>query len=347
MDLEFSEEQRMFADALGRFLEKEYAFDFRAGLVAERAWGSERIWSGLAELGCFMVVVPEAAGGLGGKAIDVGVIGRVMGRNLVIEPVRSVVVAAILLANVEGASDLLEALMTGSERFAVLDLALRSDEHFIIPGAVGADIILLADDRLTVIPRDHNFRVVQLLDDSMAVESATVQPGGRTFEPGPEWSLARSTAQAFSRIFLCFEALGSIEAALAGTVDYVRERRQFNKPIAQFQVVQHRIAEMAVAAKEAEAAALLAALTFDAVGSSSASDRAIAAAVLTISRAAELVADSAVQLHGGMGVSNELSISAHFRKLQSFRFLCGSMESVADEVVKSAAYKRSAVLLDV
>ena len=346
MNLEFSEEQRLFADALGRFLQNEYSFERRQALVAAREWGSPTIWQGLAELGCFMLSVPEAAGGLGGRAVEIGILGRALGRHLVIEPVRSAVVAGVLLANAQGTDADLEGLMAGTDRYAVMEPHLTIRGKSIIPGAFGANGILVFDGGLSVISCDADLRAVQLLDDSMALEGLIDPQGARCLSTGLHWNAACSTAEAFSCIFLFFEALGSIETALADTAAYVLERRQFDKPIGRFQVIQHRVAEMAVAAKEAEAAALLAALTFDAAGPSLASDRAIAAATTRIAAVAEQVGDAAVQLHGGMGVSNELSISAHFRKLQAFRFLSRPVDKVAEQIVTTRAHHHSAVLLE-
>lgn len=115
----------------------------------------------------------------------------------------------------------------------------------------------------------------------------------------------------------CWEACGAMQAALEQTVGYTRQRMQFGQALAGFQVVQHRLAEMAVCCEEAQAASELAALRVD----SGAADVLAAAAMAKskVGRAARFVAQEAVQLHGAMGVSEEMPVASLFRKLTQFQ----------------------------
>jgi len=131
--------------------------------------------------------------------------------------------------------------------------------------------------------------------------------------------------QARTQVALCWEARGAMQAALEGTLGYTATRRQFGQPLAQFQVVQHRLAEMQVACEEALAACQLAALRIDREPDSL--DVAVDAALLAkskVGRAARQVAQETVQLHGAMGVCEELPIAALFRKLTAFCQQLGS-----------------------
>ena len=348
MDLEYSDEHRLFADAIGSLLADACPFEKRRASVAARAWGDPALWAALAELGCLALMIPAAAGGLDGKAIDLAVMARALGRHLVIEPVRQAVMSGLLLGPADGAAPERDDLASGAKRYAVATAAPADGTNILLPGCDGADGILLAsEDTLWLIDAKQASLVpVQLLDDSMAADAAFDIRPARALAVGGGWAAARAKAIAYDRLFLCFEAMGSMDAALAQTTAYVSERRQFGRAIAEFQVVQHRIAEMVVASREAEAVALLAALTIDATGPGTAADRALAAAISRIAAAAELVADGAVQLHGGMGVSDETPVAAHFRKLQAFRLLAGRMDDVADTMVATGAHHRSAVLIE-
>ena len=126
-------------------------------------------------------------------------------------------------------------------------------------------------------------------------------------------------------IALCWEACGAMQAAFARTAVYTRQREQFGRPIASFQAVQHRLAEMAVCCEEAVAACELAALRVDAGLAHPGAAIALAAmAKSKVGRAARYVSQQAVQLHGGMGVSEELPIAGLFRKLTRFQQQGGS-----------------------
>lgn len=126
-------------------------------------------------------------------------------------------------------------------------------------------------------------------------------------------------------IALCWEACGAMQAAFARTAAYTRQREQFGRPIASFQAVQHRLAEMAVCCEEAVAACELAALRVDAGLAHAGTAIALAAmAKSKVGRAARYVSQQAVQLHGGMGVSEELPIAGLFRKLTRFQQQGGS-----------------------
>ncbi len=316
-------------------------------LVHAGGWGSINVWQALADLGCFLLAVPESAGGLGAGAVEAGILARAVGRHLLIEPVRENVVAAMLLAVGEDAGDRLAALTAGNKRYG---LAFASCEQPMrtIRGAWEADGVLVAvDDGLLLADRATlSVRPVPLLDDTIAGDVEVASGGFRQIASGADWPALRQRAAALLRLMLVSETLGTIDAALDGTIAYVRERSQFGGPISAFQTVQHRVAEMVVAAREAEAVTLLATLTFDAAGPGAAFDRAIAGAVRRVAHAAELVADSGVQLHGGMGVSDETKIAAQFRKLQAFRPQAGGTDDAALAMVSSGMHRQSAVLVE-
>lgn len=122
-------------------------------------------------------------------------------------------------------------------------------------------------------------------------------------------------------VFQAAQAAGSMRAVLDATVAYTKTRQQFGQPLAANQVIKHRLVDMAIACEEASAISLRAALLAD--------HGAALAAKLKVTRGARLLAEQSIQLHGGMGVTEELNIGAYFKSLLAFEFLFGSARRLA------------------
>jgi alkylation response protein AidB-like acyl-CoA dehydrogenase len=119
----------------------------------------------------------------------------------------------------------------------------------------------------------------------------------------------------FATALLCAEAIGAMQYANDATLEYLKTRKQFGVPIASFQVLQHRMVEMVIHTEQARSMAILAASKVDAAGDTTERRRAVSAAKVKIADAARLVSQESVQLHGGMGMTEELKISHTFRRL--------------------------------
>ena len=119
----------------------------------------------------------------------------------------------------------------------------------------------------------------------------------------------------FATALLCADAIGAMKSANDATLDYMKQRKQFGVPIASFQVLQHRMVEMVIATEQARSMAILAATTVDAGGDAATRARAVSAAKIKIADAARQVSQESVQLHGGMGMTEELKVSHTFRRL--------------------------------
>jgi alkylation response protein AidB-like acyl-CoA dehydrogenase len=119
----------------------------------------------------------------------------------------------------------------------------------------------------------------------------------------------------FATALLCADAIGAMKSANDATLDYMKQRKQFGVPIASFQVLQHRMVEMVIATEQARSMAILAASTVDAGGDAVARARAVSAAKIKVADAARQVSQESVQLHGGMGMTEELKVSHTFRRL--------------------------------
>ncbi len=151
---------------------------------------------------------------------------------------------------------------------------------------------------------------------------------------GQAWpSLAQARDEGAAAV--CAEAVGCMRRVLADTVDYCKQRQQFGQPIGSFQVLQHRMVDMYMHVEQAAAAALLATLKMEADDVTRA--RAVSAAKATVGRAAQFVGQQAVQLHGGMGMTEELAIGHYFKRLTAMQFEFGSTDHHVTRYAKLTA----------
>lgn len=356
MDLHLNSEQELLREGLTKFLATRYDLaESRAAAKTGAGWQPD-IWRGFAdELGILGATLPEDDGGLGGGAVEVMVIAEALGHALVIEPfVNTAVVASGLLhrAGGDSATAVLAEIASGAAIVALADgpddqaSAVRQDDGWLLTGAkfVVADaplathLLLTADvdgdtalfltqfdaaaptAGLTV----HDFRTI---DDRRAADlefdgwrlpaDALIGAGGDTAA-----SLARAHDEGATAV--CAEAVGGMRKVLADTVDYAKQRHQFGQAIGTFQVLQHRMVDMYMEVEQAAAATLLAVLHLDAEPDTRA--RTVSAAKATVGRAARFVGQNAVQLHGGMGMTEELAIGHYFKRLTAVQYEFGSTD---------------------
>jgi len=363
--LEPNDEQRLFRHGLERFLDRDYDFERRRQSLAAADGVNPALWQGLAELGLFMLPFAEEDGGAGFGPAEVGAAMEVLGRHLVVEPVIPAIRAGHVLARAGDAAQRdrwLGPLIAGEARLALADAdaagkVTRASQRgggwridgakAIVAGAAGAARILVSarDDadapRLFLVAPDAPGLAMTPLRTLDGARAADLVLDGVEAEvlPGDARD-ALEQADRAATVAACWEAVGVMTAAFEQTADYLKQREQFGRAIATFQSVQHRVAEMAVACEEARAAALLAALRPDA--------RAVSAARVKVAACADLVAKTAVQLHGGMGVSDELSIASAFRKLLAFAVDGGGtgrhLARYAGRTIDNGDYAESVVL---
>ncbi len=348
MDLSLSDEQVMLRDTLTRYLAQSFAFD------PHRERDAEALWQALGrDLGVLGATLPTDAGGLGGGAVETMVIADALGEALAPVPyIETAVIAAGLLRRVDGdrAAALLPAIADGSVRAvlaaneadsrqaleAVATTAKQSGngwqldgEKVVIGGAPGADWLLVTARTLGA-PRDvrgvslflvpatadglsrHDYRLIDGLPASDLTLAGVQLPADALLgsEGGALPLLEQARDEGIAA--LCAEAAGLTRKMLADTVAYTKERRQFGQPLASFQALQHRMVDMFIAVEQATSAAYLAALHLDDEAADRA--RAIAAAKATVADAVRFVGQNAVQLHGGMGMTDELAVGHYFRR---------------------------------
>jgi hypothetical protein len=365
MDLSLSEEQRLLGEAASRFIAGRYSFEQRRTILQSSDGFSRDIWREMAELGWLGLPLAEEFGGLGGGAVDIGIVMEAIGRALMVEPYLSTVVLSGgligALATKEQQRELLPPIAEGKAlvalahsepqaRFALEDVATmgtQSGEGWHLSGrkevVIGAPSAnqLLVSARITGGQHDRKgigvFVMPAKAKGLTSVDFPTLD-GGRASNleldgvlVGPEALLGDShdglpaieAAVDRAIVALAAEAVGCMQMLLETTIAYTKTRVQFGQPLAANQVLRHRMVDMAVRIEEAKASALKCALSMDSSDATTRS-RAASAAKAKVGRCGRYVAEQAVQLHGGMGVTEELNVGAYFKRLLAIEVLFGS-----------------------
>ncbi|WP_241303011.1 acyl-CoA dehydrogenase family protein [Burkholderia stabilis] len=357
MDFSFTDEQQQFADALRRYLGEQYGFDARRAIVHGDTGVSDTQWSAFAELGLTALPVPEAQGGFGGGPVDMLVVMQELGRALVIEPywATAVGVEALRIAGSGADAALLEAVAQGQKRLAVafhepharydlfeLDTHAREQggtyrltgtksvvQHgaqthaWIVPARVDGGGI-----GLFVVERDAaNAKVVdyRTIDGQRAATIAFDETPARLLTGGARDAAALEQIADYATFLLCAEAVGALDELNRATVEYTKTREQFGVPIARFQALQHRMVDMLIHAEQARSLTYLAAVRY-ASGDADARRKAVSAAKARVGAAARFVGQQAVQLHGGMGVTDEVAAAHLFKRLSIIETTLGDTD---------------------
>lgn len=366
MDFAYSDEQRLLADSVGRWLDTDYRFEDFRRFAADHTQARVN-WSRMAELGLLSINIGEADGGLGGGPIETLLVMQAFGRALVVDPYVNNAVVAVALIGAEAAGarrrELLEQISGGSCRVALAALepdgrydlthvrtvARAAHDGFALSGrkavvlhgdsadllivsarTAGADTdshgisLFLIDAHATGVaiqgfPTIDGQRAAEVEFNDVRIGSAALLAQLHGGAAALEWAVDRAIAAH------CAEAVGAMEKLLELTADYLRTRKQFGQPIGRFQALQHRIADMAIALEQARSMALLAAAKID-DGDRLERRRAISAAKVMIGRCGRFVGQQAVQLHGGMGMTDEMPIGYYFKRLTAIDMSWGNVE---------------------
>lgn len=346
MNFDHTEERQMLSDSLSRHLEKNYDFETRLQIADSQAGWSARKWRELAELGIVAVLLSEKVGGLGGDGFDIAVVFEQLGKALVVEPFLGALMAGRIVARSDKQQLIIDELMEGSccIAFANWEMHGRYDAHNIATRATHGAQGWTLSGRKAVVPQieaaDH-IVVSARLDGCRREETGTALfliarntpgvriqgypliDGGRggdlALENAPATLLVQDPVSAIEEaiaagiVALSWEAVGIMDVLMDTTLDYLRTRKQFGVPIGQFQALQHRMATVALEIEQARSAATNAA---DALGGERiARERAASAAKYTIGRVGTLVAEEAIQMHGGIGMTWELPLSHYAKRL--------------------------------
>lgn len=342
MDFNHTEDRRMISDSLRRYLADQYDNEFRNKVAYEAPYHDPSKWAELAELGILGALVSEADGGFGGDGFDISVVFEEMGRGLCAEPMLANLMALRLYAAF-GKSDRVDAIIAGSERAALAvwetdafstlqDIAMTggdtlSGRKTVVYGGNSADHILVVAKTANgkfglyeVAATDAEVLAYAMIDGGGAAEIVLDNTAATLISDDAEAAI--NAALDAGRLALCAEAVGIMDVLRDTVKDYLMQRQQFGRPIAMFQALQHRLVDFSIEIEQARSIVILASSKLDA------DDRAlqVARAKNLIGRASKLVAEEAIQMHGGIGMTWEYAPSHYAKRLTMLDAQLGDTE---------------------
>jgi alkylation response protein AidB-like acyl-CoA dehydrogenase len=368
MKFDYNEEQRLLSDSVRRFIAQDYGFEVRRGIVASKEGMSAKVWSTLAELGLLGLPFSSDDGGFGGGAVDLMSAMEAMGEGLVVEPYLSTVMAARFIA-LAGSPDQKQRILPGvidgairmafaqGEKDARFDLdhvqarATRESKGFALEGeklvvlhAPLADFLVVSassgDKGVSLFLVDAKvpgitLRSFRTLDEMPAADISLRNVAGALIgTEGAALPLIEEVVD-FATALVCAEAVGAIKYANDATLDYLKTRKQFGVPIGSFQALQHRMVDMVISYEQAKSMASLACAKVDSAKDAAERKRVVSAAKIRIADACRHVSQESVQLHGGMGMSEELKVSHTFRRLTAIAQQFGDADHHLERFARS------------
>ena len=353
MDFDLSEEQRLLKDSVERLVADQYDFEQRKKYMAEPDGFSASLWSQYAELGLLALPFEESLGGFGGGAVEMMIVMEAFGRGLILEPFFATVVlggglvnragseaqrAAMIPQIAQGKLKLAFAHIERHSRWNLADVATTAREQdggWVLDGAKGVvlhgDLAnkLLVTARVSGGQRDRDGIGLFLVDGGAqgvsrrgyptqdGLRAAEVTLSGARAEPLGEPGAALPVVERVvdsAIAALCAEAVGVMAAMQETTLEYLKTRQQFGRPIGDFQALQHRAVDMFTAVEQARSMALLATVM---AGEEDEAERrkSLSAAKVQIGRSGRHVGQEAIQLHGGIGVTMEYKVGHYFKRM--------------------------------
>ena len=364
MNFNLSEEQNLIRDSIARFVADNYEFDKRNDVVAMKHGFSAEHWQQFAELGWLSIPFAEDQGGFGGGPVDTMVIMQEFGRGLVAEPYLATVVLFGGLLQLSGNVDVQEkyipAIISGElqgacaylerqSRYETADITTRASQDGDNWKITGEKTVVLnggAASKLIVAARsagkqaDTNGISLFLVDAESDGVSTTVyrmtdgqEAANVSFNEVQAEALIGSAGEGYTlletvldqaRLAVCANALGAMEALNAQTLEYCKTREQFGVAIGSFQALQHRLVDMFAACESTRSLLYRAVCAMDS-GDADA-QRSLLALKTMVGRAGRLIGGESIQLHGGMGMTNELSVGFYVKRLMLINTLFGDAD---------------------
>jgi alkylation response protein AidB-like acyl-CoA dehydrogenase len=331
MDFSYSEDQSMFLASCERLVRERCAFEARRAVARSAAESVPPLWREFAELGLTALRVPESAGGLGRPPIDGVLVAQALGRGWLLEPfVDSALAAAAALAAAPAGAARDEALVAiAVGRWIVVPLGQAQFAggrvRGIAPHGSYADAIVAADgERLYLLPLGTALRRSwRQFDGNAAAQIEGALQDAVVLAQGEAAADAMRAARDAARIGRIAEGVGLCRTVLDLTAEYLRTRRQFGQPIGRFQALAHRMADLAILYEQAQSLAWAAAMKLDAPAGA----RALDAAQVMAHRALRAIGQEAIQLHGGIGMTDEYAVSHYVKRLLAIEIELGDADT--------------------
>ncbi|MEL6946990.1 MAG: acyl-CoA dehydrogenase family protein [Pseudomonadota bacterium] len=369
MNFSHTEERQMLADMAGRFVREQYPIDKRHEIAGSETGYSADMWAQMAELGLIGALFGEDQGGFGGTGFDIAVIFEQIGSGLVVEPFLANLMAGTAMTCCSDYwSDHFEAIISGEKSYAFahgepasryalthVDTSAQKDgDGWVINGnkAVvingdSADQIVVsartdgeANDAdgitLFLIPRDAEGVVVRgypTIDGYRAADIALSDVRiSDDLRIGAEGTALKyiEKAIAYGTLAVCAEALGAIEICIDMTLDYMKTRKQFGVPIGKFQALQHRMADMMTEREQIRSAVI------NAAGHLESDDRdwQISALKNLVGRSGRMIAEEAIQIHGGIAMTWEYAVGHYAKRVVMIDHLFGDEDHHLERIIK-------------
>ena len=364
MNFNLSEEQTMIQDSIVRFVADSYELDQRNATVAQEHGFRAKHWQQFAELGWLSIPFAEEHSGFGGGPVDTMVIMQEIGRGLVAEPFLPTVllfggllqagasaelqgeyIPQIIAGELQGAFAYLER----QSRYEITDIKTRAKQDGVNWVLSGQKTVVLnggAAQKLVVAARTSGEQADQsgitlFLVDAAAEglertsyrmtdgrEAANINLSDVTAEAviggvGEGYALMASVTDD-ARLAVSAEALGAMESLNAQTLEYLKTRKQFGVTIGSFQALQHRMVDLFAACENTKS--LLYRTVCESAVSDADVDRSLLALKVMVGRAGRLIGGEAIQMHGGMGMTNELSVGFYVKRLMIIDTLFGDAD---------------------
>ncbi|GIX14180.1 MAG: acyl-CoA dehydrogenase [Paracoccaceae bacterium] len=354
MDFTPTEDRRLLAETLDRFLADRYPFQHRLAVAYREPWHDPAAWGALCGLGILSALVPEARGGFGGQGFDIATVFESLGRALCPEPVLPALMALRALMPtgralddvLDGSRQVALALFEGDGGIGFGQIATRAERRgggwalsgrkaVVYGGHVAAELLVAArhDDTLglfSVSAGDARRLAYGMIDGGGAAEILLEATPAELMIADAEAVLG--DALEAGALALCAEAVGAMDRAIEMTTEYLRTRRQFGRPIGSFQALQHRLVDLAIEREQARSITIAAAAALGTEGQS----RAVSMAKALVGGAARRIAEEAIQMHGGIGMTWEAAIGHYAKRLVMLDHQLGDADAHLDRL--AAAY---------
>ena len=355
MDFSFTSEQDQLRDTVARLVRQQYDFETRRKVAKSEAGWRPEMWAQFAELGLLGASFSEEEGGFGGGPIEAMIISEEFGKGLVVEPYLQAVIVGGNFLRLGGSAAQREEHIAGlvggeaivafaysepKSRFELTDvstIAMKACAGYTLNGhkavvigapfathlfvtartsgaqrdKAGITVFLVPKDAKGITTRDYptvdGLRASEVLFENVSVGADTVvgevDNGLPLIEKVVDYAIAA----------LCAEACGCFKILNEATITYAKQRKQFGRPIADFQVLQHRMVDMFMAAEQAISMTYMVTLKLD--EADKARKLAASGANVQIGKAGRLISQDAVQIHGGMGMTDELNVGHFFKRV--------------------------------
>ena len=366
MDFTFNEEQTLIQDQVDQFVQKEYDWETRQSLSNSDLGFGEDNWKKFAELGWLGISVSEESGGFGGSAIESMLIMEAFGKGLVVEPFLETMImsggildnhgsdqqkSSILEPAIAGEMQLALAYAEPQSRFNLSDVvteAKEEGENFILNGYKSVVMNGPSADKIIVSARTSGSQmeeegislfIVDAASEGLNRTNYKTVDGKRASDitienlSVPKENIIGQINSGFkildsaidtAILAISAEAVGAMEVLYKTTVEYTKTREQFGTAIGKFQVLQHRMVDMFMEYEQCKSLLYMATMKHE-EGSADAK-KAISGLKYQVGKAGKFIGQQAVQLHGGMGVTDELNVGHYFKRLTTVGTIFGNTD---------------------